>query len=370
MKAVIVGGSMAGLFAAALLIRDGHEVVVLERSHGQFGRGAGLVAQPEVFDLMKAVGRGDVAEKGVTARERIFLDRSGAIVGRLAQPQMQTSWDALYGALRDVVGAQAYRTRQPVSSAWTEGDRAGVVLEDGAEIEADLVIGADGMGSVVRQAVLLQAPSPPRYAGYVAWRALIDEAALNPVAAAVLSERFAFYDAPGEQVLGYLVAGPDGEIEPGRRRYNAVWYRQADLDTVLVDREGLRRRASLPPGALSATAIAGLKADADALLPPAFASIFAEAAQPFVQAIFDMEAPRMARGRLVLMGDAAFVARPHTAMGVAKAAGDAMALVRATREGALAPALEAYEHSRMAAGRTIVAYGRRLGASLSLDATP
>ena len=65
------------------------------------------------------------------------------------------------------------------------------------------------------------------------------------------------------------------------------------------------------------------------------------------------------------MGDAAFVARPHTAMGVAKAAGDAFALRDAlTRATDLDAALAAYEAERAPAGAAIVAYGQRLGRSL------
>jgi 2-polyprenyl-6-methoxyphenol hydroxylase-like FAD-dependent oxidoreductase len=59
-----------------------------------------------------------------------------------------------------------------------------------------------------------------------------------------------------------------------------------------------------------------------AFAPPPFAAAVAAEQRPFPQAIFDYEAPRTTNGRLALLGDAAFVVRPHTAMGVAKAAGD------------------------------------------------
>ena len=86
--------------------------------------------------------------------------------------------------------------------------------------------------------------------------------------------------------------------------------------------------------------------------------------QPFVQAIFDFETPRMANGRLALLGDAAFVVRPHTAMGVAKAAGDAIALRRLLSSSSLVAALQSYDIERSKVGTTIAAYGRRLGATL------
>ncbi|WP_312144722.1 FAD-dependent monooxygenase [Brevundimonas sp.] len=363
MKIVVIGGSMAGLFSAALLLRDGHDVEVYERSRGRSGLGAGLVAQPEVFTVMDALGRRDVETLNVPAFERIFLDRAGRIIERIEQPQAQTSWDALYGALRDSVGQRRYHADHPAEYAFTDGFGAGVVLRDGMHVEADLVIGADGMGSVVRSAVLPR-PRAPQYAGYVAWRALIEESAL-PSVSAVLRDRFAFYDAPGEQALGYLVSGPRGEIAAGERRYNAVWYRQAELADVLVDRNGVRHPFSLAPGTLSSLAVSRIKADAEERLPPAFASVFNAVSQPYVQAVFDLETNRMVRGRLALVGDAAFVARPHTAMGVAKAAGDALALSAALREHPTELALQVYEGRRLEIDQSIVDYGRRLGQALT-----
>ena len=97
-----------------------------------------------------------------------------------------------------------------------------------------------------------------------------------------------------------------------------------------------------------------------AFAPPPLAAAVAAEQRPFLQAIFDYEAPRMANGPLALLGDAAFVVRPHTAMGVAKAAGDAMALRSALSKAPLKEALEAYERERLPLGAEIAAYGRRL----------
>jgi 2-polyprenyl-6-methoxyphenol hydroxylase-like FAD-dependent oxidoreductase len=66
----IVGGSLGGLFAAVLLRAQGHEVRIYERSaSGLAGRGAGLVAQPELFAILRAIGCEHVARVGVVARE-------------------------------------------------------------------------------------------------------------------------------------------------------------------------------------------------------------------------------------------------------------------------------------------------------------
>jgi 2-polyprenyl-6-methoxyphenol hydroxylase-like FAD-dependent oxidoreductase len=365
MRIVIAGGSMAGLFAAALLRRGGHDVHVYERSiSGLEGRGAGLVAQREVFDLLRIIGRDEAARLGVVARERITFARDGAVTSIDATPQMQVSWDHLYIAVRMQVSDDAYHLGRGTVAAGQEDDDAWLDLEDGNRIHADLVIGADGIGSAVRRSMLPQ-DGGPSYAGYVAWRALVPERLLSATAADMLSERFAFYHMPGGQALGYTVAGAQGELTPGERRYNAVWYRTTpDLPATLTDRAGRVHPYSLPPGGVRPQAAHELLAAAHDLLPPPFADAFAAEPRPFVQAIFDMETPRMVDRRIALIGDAAFVARPHTAMGVAKAAGDAIALARAVGLGWTQDARSAFQRDRLDAGAAIVAYGRRLGASL------
>ena len=238
---------------------------------------------------------------------------------------------------------------------------------DGGSEDADLVLGADGIGSVLREAVTGQ-PSPNRYAGYVAWRGLVPEGALPEDAAAMLLDRFAFAMLPGSQALGYSVTGPHGEMTRGERRYNWVWYRR-------VARGGTRRVCSPTPQAARIPS-RWRPASCPRRGRPSSGPMPRRCCRhpspprsrrrrsPFVQAIFDYEAPRMVSGRLALLGDAAFVVRPHTAMGVAKAAGDAMALQAHLGRLPLEAALRAYERERMPVGAAIAAHGQRLGAEL------
>src|SRR5258708_11353257 len=90
----IVGGSLGGIFAAALLRMDGHQVRIYERSMtGLAGRGAGLVGQRDIFAILRAVGCEHVARVGVVALERIVFDRNGRVAHPQATPQMQISSD-------------------------------------------------------------------------------------------------------------------------------------------------------------------------------------------------------------------------------------------------------------------------------------
>lgn len=369
-RILVVGGSMGGLFAAVLLGRAGFDVTVTERSaHGLEGRGAGLVGQSEVFDILREVGVEHLARVGVTAHERIYLDRSDAIIHRQRTPQTQLSWDILFRTFRERVPDARYRIQDRAVQVRNDASGVCVTYADGQEETADLVIGADGIGSLVREAV--SGPhSRPSYVGYVTWRGLVPETEMPEVARRQLFERFSFYDGPGVHVLGYLVPGADGSTEVGRRRYNWVWYRRHshdELSRVLVDRDGISRPFSIAPGRVRPEVVDSLKRDAAEALPPSLAQAVAAEGTPFVHAIFDYAPPRMVKGRVALLGDAAFVARPHTAMGVAKAAGDAFALRDALQAHEnIEAALAVYQAARVPVGQAIVAYGQRLGRSLPL----
>jgi 2-polyprenyl-6-methoxyphenol hydroxylase-like FAD-dependent oxidoreductase len=364
-RAVVVGGSMAGLFAALLLRRAGWDAHVYERVGVELSaRGAGIVTHPELIAALAAVGLHPGEDLGVFIEERRTLDRSGSVVGRHHCPQTATSWNRLFQMLRDALPADRYHLGKELAHIETHPDRAVVRFADGAGAEAELVVGADGFRSTVRQQFLPEVK--PVYAGYVAWRGLVDESALPPAAHRDLFPYFAFCLPPGEQMLGYPVAGPDNDLRPGRRRYNFVWYRPADeageLQRLLTDETGRTHVMSIPPPLITRASVAEMRAHAEQALAPQFRELVSVTEQPFLQPIYDLESPRMAFSRVALIGDAAFVARPHVGGGVAKAAQDAMALADAlAAEDDVPSALGRFEAERTAMGRRIVDQARRLG---------
>jgi 2-polyprenyl-6-methoxyphenol hydroxylase-like FAD-dependent oxidoreductase len=101
------------------------------------------------------------------ARERIFLDQDGQIIERHETPQMQISWDILFRSFRERLPDRNYLQGQEVVSASEHGGAAYLTFSDGITVEADLVIGVDGVGSIVRRAVAGDAAAPV-YAGGVA----------------------------------------------------------------------------------------------------------------------------------------------------------------------------------------------------------
>jgi len=248
-----------------------------------------------------------------------------------------------------------------------EQDASGVTARfaDGTRERADLLVGADGIRSTVRE--ILWPEVQPRYAGYVAWRGLVEEGAFPPQIHRELFESYAMCLPDDEMMLTYPVPGRHNDTRPGRRCYNLMWYRPADYHRTLAelctDASGRCHGSSIPPPLLRPEVGAKVRADAHALLAPQIAALMELVEQLFFQAIFDLESPRMALGRVALVGDAAFVARPHVGVGVTKAALDGEALARelaasADTEGAL----DAYDRSRRRFGSWLVARGRALGA--------
>ena len=365
-KAAIVGGSLGGLFAANLLLRSGWDVDVFERVPEELsGRGAGIVTHPELFDVMQAAGVRIDESIGVPVQSRVTFAQDGAVLSTRELPQTLTAWSKMYHVLRAALPNQHYHCGAVVTDIADGAQHATITLSDGSRVHADLVIAADGFRSAVREKFLPEVQL--QYAGYVAWRGLVDELALSSETHAALFDKFAFCLPPREQMIGYPVAGESNSTKPGERRYNFVWYRATsedeDLPNLLTDDTGKRWSGGIPPTLIRRDVLADMQASARTLLAPQFAEVVTRATQPLFQPIFDLEVPQMAFGRIALLGDAAFVARPHCGMGVTKAAGDAMALVAAlARHANPLDALAQYSDERTQFGAAIVQHARHLGA--------
>jgi 2-polyprenyl-6-methoxyphenol hydroxylase-like FAD-dependent oxidoreductase len=367
-RALVIGGSMSGLFAAILLRRAGWEADIYERVDvGLIGRGAGIVTHEEMRAVLRAAGCDPSRDLGVDVTMRRTLDRSGAVAGDFVCPQTLTSWDRVFRMLRQEFPDAHYHIGKELQRVEQTGGRVLAHFADGSSAEGDLLIGADGFRSNVRADVLPEVK--PLYAGYIAWRGLVDESALPAKVHADIFDAMVFGLPPNEQFISYPVAGRDNDLRPGNRRCNFVWYRPADEATemrrLLTDASGTFHALGIPPPLVRAEVIASLREDSRTLLAPQLDAVVSLTPQPFLQPIFDVETPRMAVGHVAIIGDAAFLARPHVAAGVTKAAEDAMALADALRaHDDIAVALAAFEQERIPANRRIMERGRELGGYL------
>ncbi|MEM9223548.1 MAG: FAD-dependent monooxygenase [Pseudomonadota bacterium] len=370
-SALVIGGSVGGL-AAAIELRDrlGADVSVFERSaHEMQARGAGVVMQPEVDALLNRIG---VTTRSVCVelRERVTLSDDGHTDARSA-PQLMTAWDTLYRVLRNHLGDRCYRPSSEFTELEQNTKTITASFADGHMASADLLVGADGVNSAVRES--LSGSASATYSGYVAWRGLESEAGLPGHLVEDLRDRFTSYMKPGMQMLCYLVPGADGSIEHGKRRVNWVWYVNTPADQLarlMTGGSGRHYRSFLPPGDVAAPIERALQDFARQSLPPLFRDLVA-ASTLFMQPVQDVAHHQRIHGRALLIGDAAGTVRPHTASGTSKAFGDAAMLANALREWTVSVPLPAnllahWAETRNADLNATALRGRRLAAASGL----
>ena len=373
-RILVLGGSLGGLLAANILVRDGHQVKVIEKATSSLdGRGAGIVTHEALFAGLRRAGVTVDASLGVEVTSRVALDADGKVVATLPVTQILSSWSRLYQLLRDALPDACLVAGVNARSVTESATGVTLYCDGGREFDADLLVASDGLRSVVRAQFAPEAV--PEYAGYVGWRGVCDEAVLSQATMGSVFDCFGFGLPPGEQLIGYPVAGAGNATVRGRRRFNFVWYRPAatpaELALLLTDADGVHHPLGIPPNKVAWRQIAAMRAAARSLLAPQFAEIIEKTAQPFLQPIFDVNSSQIAFGRVLLMGDAAFVARPHVGMGVTKAAEDAMALADCIgRLGAGTAAGLAYQALRLAPGRAVVQRARLLGNYLQSQGSP
>ncbi len=372
MEIAVVGGSLGGLTAACLLADDGHDVTIYERSPSQLEeRGAGIGLLPMTARYLRERAGVDAADIAVPTSWIRTLRRDGSVEHEARHHYEFSSWNTVYREMLRCFDADRYLLGHELVSIDPAVPRLG--FANGLYVEPQLAVCADGVRSSAREVLLPGAA--PQYAGYVAWRGVVPETELTPATRDVLDDAIIYYVYANSHILVYPIPGLDGSVEPGGRLINIVWYRnyQAgdDLEHLLVDRNGVRRDVSVPPGALSDDHVAEARAVATARLPTCLAEVVNAIDQLFVQVVFDMEIDRMVDGRTALIGDAAFAVRPHAAAGTAKAAADAWTLHEAIAEGDddVEAALAAWEPAQLELGRSLLERTRSIGRRSQFDDT-
>jgi len=362
-RIIIVGGSMGGLFAAVSLRKRGFDVDIYERaSDALANRGAGIATHSELYDAVREAGVELRDEMGVRSVGRMMFDDEGALIGEHDMPQIMTSWGLLYRFLRQQIPDSNYHNAYSLTGLTQDAGGVSATFENGEQVHGDWLIAADGARSTVRGIVAPEAEL--NYCGYYGWRGLIDENLIPAEILAEVAHRIAFCMAPGGHWLGYLVAGPNDELTEGNRWYNWGWYRTGDaaiLRDHLTGTDGVTYEHGIPHGLLRPEVVEAMRDEAQRYLAPQIQEIVRVTEHPFIQGIYDVASERMRYGRVCLIGDAAFTARPHVGLGVSKAADDASKLARALGDPDREAALATWETERLRFGHAVTQWARDLG---------
>ena len=367
-SATIIGGSMAGLFAATALSKKGWDISVHEKVPVPLsGRGAGIATYDELADLVfKATNNNNVL--GTTAKSRVSLDINGKIINSYDYPQVYTSWQYLFSILREQISNDDYFMGDDCIKIEQNEDKAIAFFENGKKKETDLIIVANGIKSELRTYVDNKAY--PQYAGYVGWRGVVNEEEISKNSLETLSNYFIVVLPYNQQIASYPIAGEGkNPFKIGERRINWIWYKpvpQKKLKEILLGKSGQQFEDGIPPNEIREEIVNDLFKEAEEKLPPQLLELVKITKQPLIQPIFDLQSMKMKNGRVVTIGDAAFTARPHVGMGVTKAAMDAFTLSEYLEDSSNLDDLDKWEHSRLKESQFIVNRSRKLGQYLSI----
>jgi salicylate hydroxylase len=306
LRVVIVGGGIGGLSAAVALRSRGAQVQVYEQAH-QFGEvGAGLILQPNSLRVLQRLGIGDdVARLGASITHSQYCQADGTV---LAQETFgRTAEDTMLGVHRaDVVAAlvahlpaEVVHTGHRCVAFAQDEQRAVVTFSNGVRVEAEVVVGADGIHSTLQRHVVEL--REPVFSGTVAYRGLIPARQVSEWPAGARR----MWLGAGKLLLVYPVRA--GEL------LNYVGVVQAS--------EQMRESWSAPgdPRQLAAEFADGWD--------PLVGRLLAQVKTTFQWGLYDRDPlPHWSRGRLTLLGDAAHPMLPFERQGANQAIEDGMAL--------------------------------------------
>ncbi|MCB9685713.1 MAG: FAD-dependent monooxygenase [Alphaproteobacteria bacterium] len=346
MRILVAGGGPGGLTTALALRRVGFEVVVLERSPELRTAGAGLTLQINAVRMLGALG---LAEEVVAAGRAIRSGQIRRADGRvLADLDLEKAGEGLgvpgVGIHRAALSGLLARHLAPSELVFDAGvdaveqDDRGVRVRTtgGRTFEGDVLVGADGLHSRVRAAVL--GPRPTRYAGYTCWRGIAPVPAPEGGSAEIWGEgqRFGFVGTTAAETYWFATAN----AEPGGGEGE-------DHHAEVVRRFGTY--ASPVPDLVAATPIdAVIRNDIVDLAP--------------------MES--WVRGRVALIGDAAHATTPNMGQGACMAIEDGVLLAAALAADPTPAGLLAWEGQRTARVQGVVSRSWSLGRIGQLDAAP
>ena len=367
----VIGGSLAGCATAIALSRAGCTVEVFERSEGELrDRGSGIGMPTPLREELIAAGYlpGDYPWCGIEGRLWVVPDGSprGRVLWRQSSSPTHNNWGVLWRSLRAGVDDSRYHSGKVMRSFEEDRDGVDVRFGDGTTERFDVLVGADGYRSQVRPH--LHPDSSPVYAGYILWRGNYSETRVED--RRYLDDLHRTRDMTsvvfeGGHAVLYMIPEFDGGTEPGARRLNWAIY------TAAPDGFDFTEPTSIAPGAIEPALYRHLD-ELLATFPAEIEALFRLSSpdEVSIQPIYDELVDSYAAGRVLLVGDAGTVTRPHTGSGATKALQDALALEEiAAAAGNWDEVVDTYNRDRVANGVSLVEMGRRLGRA-QVEETP
>jgi 2-polyprenyl-6-methoxyphenol hydroxylase-like FAD-dependent oxidoreductase len=346
--ALIVGAGIGGLSTAIALRKAGWDVRVFERSATLRELGFGVGLAPNAMAALADLGvAGEVLARGcqpacgeVRRMDGTVLKRAAWPRGILGGPSVVAMRPDLYGALLDAVGADTVTPGSQATGFTVRGDRVTLHLANGSTAEGDLLIGADGVGSLIRRQLHPSEP-PPRPSRIVSVRGAVDGALkyLGNVDAI-------YYLGPGTE-SAFIRASATG----------IYWFFAVAEELVPPE---VRRHAD------TATSMVVAAKAVLAHMAPRFDDTFRAVSSATSEFHYDGilvdrdPLPTWGTGVVTLIGDAAHPMLPHTGQGAAQAIVDAVTLGKMLGNGsAVEPTLRAFEAERLSKTAALVRQGRR-----------
>ena len=362
----VIGGSIGGLTVACLLRDKGlANVRVFERSPSELEqRGAGIGFLEPASRYLKKLANINLDEISVTTPTIRYLNRRNEVIVEKQHLYRFSSWTTVYKLLLKRFDPKSYMLGHELTS-WVNGAKEVKANFGNAESATfDFMICADGVGSETRKKLL--PGTKKNYSGYVAWRGMVPESDLDQKLSDSFSSAITYYVFANSHILVYPIPSLDGSVEKGKRLINFVWYRNyavgGELDDLLTGNDNKYRTLSVPPGLLKEHHILEAKAFAKARMPEDIANLIGATEKPFIQVIYDVAVNKMVFQRICLLGDAAFVARPHAAAGSAKAAEDAWQLANCLeKKKDIDKSLRMWESTQLKLGKDLISRTREIG---------
>lgn len=335
--ALIVGAGIGGLSAGIALRQAGWRIRIFERAASPRELGFGLLVAPNAMAALRTLGVGDeVLARGCAPTRGELRRIDGTVLKRAEFPKPERLGGhtvvalrpALHGALLEAVGPDAIALDSDAVGFTVTGSRVTLRLAGGAEAEGDLLVGADGAGSMVRRALHPTEP-PPRSSRIAAVRGAVHGAVHHLGDLSGI-----YYLGPG--VEAFLVRASDTGI-----------YWALSLARELIP-AGMRDPAAV---------LAHISPRMDAT----FRAVTSGTEDLRFDELVDRDPiPFWSKGVVTLLGDAAHPVLPHTGQGAAQAMVDAVTLGALLRGGAgVEAALRSYEQERRQKTTALLAQGRR-----------